>query len=220
MAAVLADHPEIRAIGTVSGNTPLTRGDIGENSAQSFLIGTPVMLSAGFIQAWNGTVTEPATNAAGIAGISRSLGANLASAGKGAPGGGGVGNLTPVGPPGTILTFGKVPFQPAAVQIIPGSPVTDGRTLFEVANADTIFEAMFDSADGNTAHATTAVTMKGQHFGLTQDATGHWYVDDQKSTQGTNTVVIIVDLNPLDGPILNGRVYFKFEQGICQLSQA
>lgn len=220
MASVLADHPEIRAIGTVSGNTPQTRGNISENSAQTFLIGTPVMLNAGLIQAWNATVTEPATNVAGIAGISRSLGANLASAGKGAPGGGGVGNLTPVGPPGTILTFGKVPFQPSAVQIIPGSPVSDGRTLFEVANADTIFEAMFDDNGGSPANATTNINMKGKHFGLTQDATGHWFVDFAKSTQGTNTVVVIVDLNPLDGAVQNGRVYFKFEQGICQLAQA
>lgn len=220
MASVLSDHPEIKALGTVSGQTPQTRGDIQEKAGQTFLKGVPVMASSGVIQEWNATVTEPATAVAGIAGISLSGGANLASDGKGAPGGGGVGNLTPVGPPGTSLTFGKVPFQASAVNIIPGSPVSDGRTLLEVANADTIFEAMFDDNGGTPANAVTNKNMIGKHFGLTKDATGHWFIDFAKATQGTNTVVVIVDLNPLDGAVQNGRLYFKFEQGICQLAQA
>lgn len=220
MAAVLSDHIEIHAISTVSGNTPQTRGDIQEKASQTFLKGTPLMLSSGVLLAWNATVTIPATAVAGIAGIALANGSNLASDGKGAPGGGGVGNFTGVGAPGTSLTFGKIPFQASAVNIIPGSPVSDGRTLIEVANADTIFEAQFDDAGGTPVNAVTSKAMIGKQFGLTLDATGHWYVDFAKTTVGTNTVVTVVDLNPLDGAIQNGRVYFKFLLGICQLAQA
>jgi hypothetical protein len=220
MASVLADHIEIRALYTVSGNTPQTRGDITEQASQTFLKGTPVMLNSGNIKVWDAVVTIPATPTAGIAGIVLNNGANLASSGLGAPGGGGVGNLTGVKPPGTSLTFGKIPFQASAVNIIPGSPVSDGRSLIEVANADTIFEAQFDDNGGSTTNATTNKNMIGKQFGLTLDATGHWFVDFAKVTVGTNTVVTIVDLNPLDGAIQNGRVYFKFLLGICQLAQA
>lgn len=220
MASVLADHAEIKAIYTVSNNTPQTRGDIQEAATQTFLKGTPVMLNAGVVQAWNATVTLPATSVAGIAGIVLNNGANLASAGKGAPGGGGVGNFTGVGAPGTSLTFGKIPFQASAVNIIPGSPVSDGRSLFEVANADTVFEAQFDDNGGSTTNATTNKNMIGKQFGLTLDATGHWFVDFAKTTVGTNTVLTIVDLNSIDGAVQNGRVYFKFLLGICQLAQA
>jgi len=220
MAAVLNDHSEIKVVYTVSGNSPQTRGDITEQASQTFLKGTPVMLNSGNIKVWDAAVTIPATATAGIAGIALSNGLNLASSGLGAPGGGGVGNLTGVKPPGTSLTFGKIPFQSSAVNIIPGSPVSDGRTLFEVANADTVFEAQFDDAGGTPANAVTNKNMIGKQFGLTLDATGHWFVDFAKVTVGTNTVVTIVDLNPLDGAIQNGRVYFKFLLGICQLAQA
>lgn len=222
MASVLSDHIEIHAIGTVSGNTPQTRGDIQEKASQTFIKGTPVMLSSGVVKVWDAAVTIPATAVAGIAGIALQNGSNLASDGKGAPGGGGVGNMTGVGAPGTGLTFGKIPFQASAVNIIPGSPVSDGRTLFEVANADTIFEAQFDDNGGVPATATTNKNMIGKQFGLTLDATGHWFVDAAKVTPGAggNAVVLITDLNPLDGAIQNGRVYFKFVQGICQLAQA
>src|SRR5882757_3289575 len=180
MAAVLTDHIEIRPVYTVSGNSPQTRGDITEQASQTFLKGTPIMLNSGNLKVWDATVTIPATATVGIAGIALANGSNLASSGLGAPGGGGVGNLTGVKPPGTSLTFGKVPFQTSAVNIIPGSPVSDGRTLFEVANADTVFEAQFDDAGGSTTNATTNKNMIGKQFGLTLDATGHWYVDFAK----------------------------------------
>jgi hypothetical protein len=220
MASVLSDHIEIHSVYTVSGNTPQTRGDITEQASQTFLKGTPVMLNSGNIKVWDTLVTIPATAVAGIAGIVLNNGANLASSGLGAPGGGGVGNLTGVKPPGTSLTFGKIPFQASAVNIIPGSPVSDGRSLIEVANADTIFEAQFDDNGGTPANAVTNKNMIGKQFGLTLDASGHWFVDFAKVTVPGNTVVTIVDLNPLDGAIQNGRVYFKFLLGICQLAQA
>lgn len=214
MAAVLSDHIPIFAARTVSGQTPQTVAQ-NEKASQTFLSGVPVMLSSGVIKEWDTTVTEPATATAGIAGIARSPGANLASDGKGAPGA-----FTGVGAPAAFPTYGSVQFQSSAVNFVPGSPFTDGRTLLEVANADTVFVAQFDDAGGSTTNATTARTMIGKHFGLTKDTTGHWYVDFAKSTQGTNTVVIIVDLYPTDGAMQNGRVMFKFEQGICQLAQA
>lgn len=212
MAAVLSDHQPIRAVQTVSGNTPLS-SEKSEQLSQTFLEGVPVMLNAGNIKEWDATVTEPATSTAGIAGISRAPGSNLASSGKGAPG-----PFTGVGAPAAAPTFGSVLNQSAAVNFTPGAPMVTGRTPFEVACEDTIFEATFDSADGVTANATTAQNMVGKHFGLTKDTTGHWYVDAQKVTQGTNTVVIIEQLSPLDGPLLNGRVWFKFEAGIMQLA--
>lgn len=214
MAAVLSDHQPIRAVQTVSGNSPLTLAQ-KEKAGQTFLEGVPVMTvisgSLTVVQEWNATWLEPATNAGGIAGISRKAGSNLGSDGTGAPG-----PFTPVGAPAASPTFGSVLNQPNAVNFTPGAPFVDGRQIFEVASDDTIFEATFDSADGNAAHATTLASDVGSHFGLTKDTTGHWYVDRQKVTQGTNTVVVITALNPLDGPLQNGRVWFKFEKGIQQ----
>lgn len=212
MAAVLSDHQPIRVVQTVSGNTAQTDAK-REKAGQTFLEGVPVMLNAGVIQEWDANVVEPATSTAGIAGIARQPGSNLGSDGKGAPG-----PFTGVGAPAASPTFGSVLNQANAVNFTPGAPFVDGRTVFELANQDTIFEATFDSANGNTANATTAETDVGKHFGLTKDTTGHWYVDRQKVTQGTNTVLVIEKLNPLDGPLQNGRVWFKFESGIQQLA--
>lgn len=211
MASVLSDHQPIRVVQTISGNSPQSE-EYGEQSSQTFLEGVPVMLNAGFIKEWDATVTEPATSTAGIAGISRQPGSNLSSSGKGAPG-----PFTGVGAPGAAPTFGSVLNQSSAVNFTPGAPMVSGRTPFEVAAEDTIFEATFDDNGGSTTNATTNENMKGKHFGLTKDATGHWFVDFAKSTQGTNTVVEIIRLSPLDGAIQNGRVWFKFESGIMQL---
>lgn len=219
MAAVLSDHQPIRAVQTISGQSPQELAKT-EKAGQTFLEGVPVMTVVSgnltVVQEWNATVTEPATNAAGIAGISRGPGSNLATDGKGAPQGSGTAAFIPVGPPAAAPTFGSVLNQSAAVNFTPGAPFVDGRQYFEVANQDTIFEATFDSADGSTANATTNFNMEGKHFGLTKDTTGHWYVDAQKVTQGTNTVVVIVKLNPMDGNLQNGRVWFRFESGIQQ----
>lgn len=211
MASVLADHVPIRAVKTVSGNTPQTRA-IAEQLSQTFFAGVPVMLNAGVIKEWDAAVTQPATSTAGIAGVAAGFGSNLASSGLGAPG-----VFTGVGGAGASPTFGKVPFQPSAVMFTPGAPIVDGRTLFEEANEDTIFEAQFDDAGGSATNATTNANMVGKHFGLTKDATGHWYIDFAKSTQGTNTVVVITALDPNDGAVQNGRLLFQFEAGIQQL---
>ena len=212
MAAVLSDHQPIRAVQTVSGNCPYSL-EIPEQLTQTFLEGVPVMLNSGFIKEWDATANiTVGTATAGIAGISRAPGSNLSSSGKGAPTA-----FTGVGAPAAAPTFGSVLNQASAINFTPGAPMVTGRTPFEVATQDTVFEATFDSADGSTVNATTNVNMIGKRFGLTKDATGHWYVDAQKVTQGTNTCVVIKQLSPLDGALQNGRVWFVFENALMQI---
>lgn len=208
MAANLTNHQAIKPVQSVSGND-FNKQSIGEKASQTFLDGVPVMVEAasGYIKEWDGT-----TLSAGIAGISSTYGSNLASNAKGAPG-----VFGSVGAPGTTSTFGSVPNQSSAVNIAHGAPFSDGRQLLYVANDDTIFEAQVDN--GAAGAYATALTQVGAQFGMTKDATGHWYVDLNKTTVGTNTCVVIVALNPNDGAGVNGgRVWFKFVDTACQLS--
>lgn len=213
MAAVLSDHQPIRVVQTISGNSPFSQ-EVAEQLTQTFLEGVPVMLNSGFIKEWDATANiTVGTATAGIAGISRAPGSNLSSSGKGAPTA-----FTGVGAPAAAPTFGSVLNQASAINFTPGAPMVTGRTPFEVACPDNIFEATFDDAGGSTVNATTNVNMIGKRFGLTKDTTGHWYVDFAKTTQGTNTCVIIVRLSPLDGAIQNGRVWFVFENALMQIA--
>lgn len=202
MAAGLTNHQAIRQVKTTSGNSPLTNGVYGEKAAQTFIDGTPVMLSTGYIQAWDGTTT---TN--GILGICPGVANNLASNAKGAP-------SQPYGQVqgGAGLTFGSVPNQPSAVNIPFGAPLVDGRQVVELAVPDNWFEAQIDNS--STGTAVTAVTLPGTQAGLTIDSSGHWYVDLFKSG-----VLVIKQLNPVD-PIGQafGRVWFTFLPGASQLS--
>lgn len=201
MAATLADHQEIKAVKTVSGNSPATRS-IKEKASQTFLGGVPVQISAGgFVQEWDG-----ATVANGIAGVGRQVGSNLASDGKGAPV-----PFGSVGAPGTGVTFGTVPNQPSAVNIPHGAPMSDGRTLFELAVSDSVFEAQIDDSTGGAILSTQA--MIGTKRGLTKDATGHWYVDLSK-----NNTVIIQAFHPNDPIGTSGaRVWFTVLDSAQQL---
>jgi hypothetical protein len=184
MASFLSTHVPIRPVQTISGNTEQTR-EIQEAAGQTFRDGTPVQINgSGFIQAWDG-----ATVSRGIAGISRQPGFNLASAGQGYPPAFGE-----VGFPGATSTYGSVPNQPSAVNIVAGSPFSTGATLLASAVADTIFEGMIDNNTGSSY--TASVANVGQEYGLSVDSNGYWYVDLGKSTVGTNTVVTIVGLNP------------------------
>lgn len=173
MAANLADHMPIRAVKTFSGNSPATRS-IEEKATQTFLDGVPVQINAGYVQEWDG-----ATLANGICGFSKTGGLNLATDGKGAPAPYGV-----VGPPGTSVTYGSVSGQPLAVNIPPGAPMSDGRTIMELAIDDNVFVGQIDHS-GAGAYASLQ-SMIGQKAGLTKDATGHWYVDLNKA----NAVII------------------------------
>lgn len=208
MAANLSNHQAIGQVKTTSGNSPLMTGEIGEAASQTYLDGVPVQINgSGYIQEWDGT-----TVSLGIAGVATAPGNNLGSAGKGAP-------TQPFGSvgQGANLTFGSVPNQSSAVNIPTGAPLVDGRVnMYLPAPGETWFEAQIDNSAAG-AYA-TALIQQGTEYGLTKDATGHWYVDLNKTTVGTNTVVLVRQLNPLDPVGTNGgRVWFVFLVGAAQL---
>jgi hypothetical protein len=161
---------------------------------------------SGFVQAWDGT-----TVAAGILGVAESFGANLGSAGLGAPVapfGGVTGNIA-------IQTWGSVVNQPQGVNIALGTPVTDGRTLYMEPNQDNIFQALYDNSTGTvTANWTTTQATVGAVLGMTKDANGYWYVDGGKT--GGSAVVQVVGL-PM-GPGLNSLVNFVFLTAAIQVA--
>jgi len=215
MAALLTDHLPIIAVSTISGNQEKIQHYL-ENAGETFLGGTPVSLDGnGNTTAWGGVdVTQS------IIGISMLPGLNLASDGKGA-----APIFGPIGFPGGSPTVPPAPQnQPSAVNLVSGTPFTDGTTTVQQAIPDTIFEAQVDASSGGTYNPTIALV--GQQRGLTVDATGHWYVDLAKSTVGVNTVLTIVSLNPQDlvagsttTGINNGRVRFTFTAAVSQAVQ-
>lgn len=216
MAANLSTHIPMGSVETINGNTPLT-DSISELAGQTFLLGVPVMKSAGgYIQKWDGV-----TYTAGIAGISLQPAANYATSGAGTPG-----LFSQVGGAGGFPTYGSVPNQSSAVNLPLGAPMADGRTLFEVASSGTIFEAQFDNSAGAVAaDYTPTIAMIGTQFGITFDAGGTAYVDGGKTTVGTNTCAILVGINPGDlvqvgtpnTYIMNARVRFKIAPASQQL---
>jgi len=199
-------HTPILSIMNRANTAPLTYA-LPEKASQTFKPGTPVQLATGVVQAWDGV-----TLSAGILGVSESFGLNLASAGLGQPG-------MPFGQiaaPGAIQTFGYVPFEASAYNIALGTPISDGRTLFIEANADNIFEAMFDNAAGTVSADYTPVQASiGLQYGLTVDTNGFWYVDKNKT--GGSAAVQIVGINPVDGYVVNARVRFKFLPATTQV---
>lgn len=205
----LTVHVPIIPLITVSGNTPATNA-FNEAAAQTFLAGVPVQLDAnGNCKKWDG-----ATYNAGLLGISNQMGSNLATAGAGAPA-----PFSQIGPPGAIQTWGSVPNQPSAINISEGTPITDGRTLVNEANSDTIFEGMVDNSNGAVAADYTPTQADiGKFFGLTFDVTGYAYVDLGKTTQGANTCVQMTRISPVTGAIPNARVQFVFAKAAQQLN--
>ena len=206
----LAHHAPIIPVQTVSGNTDFT-DSVNEKASQTFLAGTPVQLSNGVIQAWPGTGGGVAAT---LAGFSMEDAHNLASDGAGAPT-----PFTGVGFPGTGLTFGGVPNESSAVNIPRGAPFVTGQILFNRAIDDIIFEGEFDNSAGSVAADWTPVQSDiGKQYGLTADSSApiYWYVDKGKVTGGSNTVVEIVGLSPIDGSIPNGRVRFKVIRAASQ----
>jgi hypothetical protein len=205
-AANLTTHLPILQVLEKAGTTPFTSSQ-PEAAGQTFLSGTPVQLNgSGFVQAWDGT-----TVAAGILGVAESFGANLGSAGLGAPVapfGGVTGNIA-------IQTWGSVVNQPQGVNIALGTPVTDGRTLYMEPNQDNIFQALYDNSTGTvTANWTTTQATIGAVLGMTKDANGYWYVDGGKT--GGSAVVQVVGL-PM-GPGLNSLVNFVFLTAAIQVA--
>ena len=88
--------------------------------------------------------------------------------------------------------------------------------MFESSVDNNIFEATFDNSAGLVAADYTPLQANiGAQFGLTVDTSGQFYVDKAKATPGTNTVVVIVGINPIDTTsagnayIVNARVRFQ-----------
>jgi hypothetical protein len=204
MASLLANHAPIEVVRTKNNTTEETESPL-EKAGQTFVQGTPVQLNAGVLQAWDGT-----TVAAGIYGIAAEDAHNLATDGAGAPT-----PFTPVGFPGTGTTFGKVPYQTSGVNIPEGAPPVKGVLVTWVANLDTIFRAQTDN--GSSAATTPTKANIGTQYGMTVDANGHWYVDFNKTTAGTNTVLVMVGLDPIDGSIANARILFQFIKAAMQI---
>jgi hypothetical protein len=213
MAANISNHDPMFPIKTVSGNTELTKGDLGELAAQTFKRGVPVQVTAaGFVQQWDG-----ATISKGIAGVSLQIGQNLPSNGYGAPSQG-YGQVTG---PKAIQTWGSVQNEANAVNIALGTPASDGRTLFAVANQDTKFRAMVDNSAGTNAasYTPTSNNMVGNQYGITFDASGQAYIDINKNTVGTNTVFQVDEYDPIDGNQVNGHVIGHFVNTASQFAQ-
>jgi hypothetical protein len=209
MAANLTNHDEITVVQTTTNTTEQTLS-INEKAGQTFKKGTPVMLAAGVVQAWDGT-----TVAKGILGITDIDASNLATDGAGAPG-----PFIGVGFPGTSTTFGAVPFEASAVNIPRGAPFSTGQTLVAAATQETIFRVQVDNNNFSGGGSATPLQADiGVQYGLTVDASGHWYLDKAKVTVGTNTVMTVVQIDPITGSIVNGAVYAKFSGAASQYNQ-
>lgn len=196
MPPLLTNHSAIEVVEVLYNTTEYT-GMEQEQAAQTFLLGAPVQMNVGYVREWDGT-----TVANGLLGFSLEDAHNLVSNGFGAPG-----PFTPVGFPGTGITFGSVPNEPNAVNIPLGAPFSLGMINFAYADSGTVFRGQ---TDNNTGIATTPVRSNiGTLYGLTKDTFGHWYVDFGKVTVGTNTVVEMIDLDPIDGSVANARILFR-----------
>lgn len=187
-----------------------------EELTQTFKAGTPVEITAadGGVKAWDGTTGTAfvfgSATLGGIIGIAYEAASNLAATGSGAPS-----PLTPFTGVGAVSgTFGSVPNQSSAKNIAHGAPINDGRVGVISALPSIVFSATFGN-NGNTA--TPANTDVGKQYGLTIDTGGNfWYVDKNKSTVGTNTVLTVVGLDPRDTPAAGTRVLFVFDARFTQ----
>lgn len=213
MAAILSTHLPIIVVQTVSGNQEEIF-DYLEGATQTFNNGTPVVISSGAVIA----STSPLSTTNQLVGIAMYAGHNLASAGKGA---------SPlygsIGFPGGSPTFGSVPNQPSAVNLLHGSPFVDGLMPCQLAVEDTIFEVQVDNSTGASGAASTADL--GKYAALVTDANNWWYLDRNTiaTTPGTLPCVIL-SLNPQDlvagsttTQVANGRVRIRFTPGASQL---
>lgn len=199
--ANLTTHIPIIQTQNKANTTPFTYAQ-PELAGQTFQPGSPLMLDAtGYTKIWDGATIAANT----ILGVSEGGGLNLGTNGAGAPAfpwGGITGT-------GAMQTYGSVPFQPNAVNIALGAPVSDGRTLFMSPDIDNIFEAIFDNSNGAVAADYTPTQADiGKQYGMTKDANGFWYVDKNKT--GASAVVQIVGINTADGFTVNARVRFAF----------
>ena len=169
---------------------------MAQAATQTFNLGTPLSVVAGFLQA----TAAIASTATQIAWISDQFGDNLATAGT-----------APVG--GSGLKYGSVQNQPAAMNIPIGAPMADGAAGILVANNLTIFQAKTDAA--HTLVATDVLSI----FGLTKDATtGNWFVDTTIITAATGACALVTNLIDPIGTV-GGKVAFKITQPYQQINQ-
>jgi hypothetical protein len=206
MAANLSTHLPIIAVQTVSGNQEAIF-DYVEGATQTFNNGTPVVISAGAVIA----STSPLSSTNLTAGIAMYAGHNLASAGKGASP-----LFGSIGFPGGAPTFGSVPNQASAVNLLHGSPFVDGLMPVQLAVEDTIFEAQVDNSTG--ASFTASTSDLGKYATLVTDANNWWYIDRNTIATSPGTLaIVLLSLNPQDlvagsttTQVANGRVRFRF----------
>ena len=136
---------------SAQGQQPEVRR-LAEGASKTFLTGTPVQLTSGYLAAWDGT-----TVALGICGFSMEPGKNRTS--------NGVAQI--------ITTPPAVPNEANAVTIqIP--PFDDGKMNIYVANNQTYFYG--------EANTTATQANIGVAYGLTKDTNGYWYVDFTNTT--------------------------------------
>lgn len=182
--------------------SPTGMADIRNNAeaaTQSFLQGTPVQLSGGFLQAC-ATITNAAT--ALIAGFSTVAGASLTTSGV----------------PKTQNLTQAVPNQPNAVITPIGAPPNDGTSQYVLAeDSQSFIGTVGDSS--TAANATLAANQVGTLMGLTKDAGNNfWYVDHFITAVGSGACLEILALIDPVGT-LNGRVEFKVTHAAAQLQQ-
>ncbi len=207
MATNLSSHLPITMFETISGNTELTQNP-QQAAGQTFTLGAPLQLNAsGYAQVWDG-----ATIAAGIYGVSLEPGANLGTAGAGYPP-----NFGQQGPPWSNFNIGAAPNQPSSVTIPYGAPFITGGVLSMLNVSDTLFKAQTDSSAASPPTIQPTIASVGKQYGLTVDANGYWYIDFNKTTAGTNTVLVVVGLYPGDvlttdptKTVPNGQLIFQF----------
>lgn len=167
-----------------------------EAAAQTFQIGTPVQLNAGYLQEC-AAIVNAAT--AEILGMATEDGSSLTSAGV-----------------AEHLDQGHPINQPLAVVIPGGVKMNDGMAGVVLAIDDVEFVGRL--ATTNTEIA-LAVTHRDFIAGITEDAVsanGFWYVDVAKTTVAGGACVQIIDLLDPVGTV-GGRVLFRILNAAQQL---
>ena len=191
MATNLSTHLPIAMYETISGNTENTQNP-PQAAGQTFLRGTPISLSAGFSQAWDGATINGGPGS--IYGVSLEAGANLATAGSGyAP------NFGQQGPPWSTVNIGAAPNQPSSVTIPYGAPFVTGGTLTMLAVGDTIFAAQYDTAEAASSITAGSVSSSGV---LSATATNAHFAGEQIILSGFTSAG--APLNGLTAIVLPG----------------
>lgn len=183
---------EIHSVQSVSGNQPRIRR-LAEAAGQVFLAGTPLALNAsGFVIAVASPIATFTNSQGAVIGLAKDFGANLATAGV-----------------AQQQTFGSVPNEASAVNI--SRPYfNDGLTGVEVADPDTVFLGQVGPAQ------TATQALIGTAIGMTKDTDNHWFFDTTKNTLGTNTVALVVKLDPNDQSATPRGIYVRFIVGEVQ----